>query len=216
MKNTEDMTQVDEALRRGGFKSTKQIAENVGVEHSDVEEHWELFRAEVYELLDAGMASSEIAKTTGSTSRVIAAFRAARTRGLHRHEEEADEAIEVTAGLERDLQIAIRENINQLDPELSIVDGGKERTTAVGRIDITCADKDGSPVVIELKVGRARDAAVGQILGYMGAIADEESRAVRGILIAEEFDNRVIHAARAIQNLTLKSYVMRFSFQDVS
>ena len=72
------------------------------------------------------------------------------------------------------------------------------------------------PVVIELKVGRAKDAAIGQILGYMGALTEEESKTVRGILIAEEFDDRTIYAARFVPNLTLKTYVMVFNFQDIT
>jgi hypothetical protein len=49
---------------------------------------------------------------------------------------------EITFGLERDLQIALRRNIDQLEPGLKIVDGGTERTVEAGRIDITAEDEE--------------------------------------------------------------------------
>jgi len=83
-------------------------------------------------------------------------------------ETEALDAVETTFGLERDLQAALRKNIDQLEPGLSITDGGKEKQVASGRVDITAQDKQGSTVVIELKAGTADRETVGQILGYMG------------------------------------------------
>jgi RecB family endonuclease NucS len=47
-----------------------------------------------------------------------------------------DESFEVTFGLEKDLQAALRGNIEQLEQGLVIVDGGAERTTIAGRLDI--------------------------------------------------------------------------------
>ena len=45
-----------------------------------------------------------------------------------------EEAEEITFGLERDLQSALRANIQQLEPGLRITDEGKERSTEAGRI----------------------------------------------------------------------------------
>jgi hypothetical protein len=55
-------------------------------------------------------------------------------------EEEEIEAAEITFGLERDLQSALRANIQQLETGLKIIDSGKERVTEAGRIDITAMD----------------------------------------------------------------------------
>ena len=63
----------------------------------------------------------------------------------------------ITFGLERDLQEALRDNIEQLEPGLKIIDGGTERTVAAGRIDITAEDKEGNLVVID---GSGRDFVV--------------------------------------------------------
>jgi RecB family endonuclease NucS len=63
------------------------------------------------------------------------------------------DAIDTEFGLERDLQLALRSNINQLEAGLTISDGGKEQIVESGRIDITAKDRDGATVVIELKGG---------------------------------------------------------------
>jgi hypothetical protein len=56
-------------------------------------------------------------------------------------------------GLERDMQAALRVEINQLEPGLTIIDEGVERSVDSGFIDITCRDGSGMTVVIELKAG---------------------------------------------------------------
>jgi len=118
--------------------------------------------------------------------------------------------------LERDLQSALRTNIEQLEPGLSIVDGGKERTTEAGRLDILAEDQDANLVVVELKAGRATSDVIAQILSYMTAIAEEEGRPVRGAIVAGEFTDRVMSAAKAVPNLDLFRYSYLFSFSPVA
>lgn len=130
-------------------------------------------------------------------------------------EEQVEKAEEITFGLERDLQAALRTHIEQLEPGLRIVDEGKERVTDAGRIDITATDSNRNVVIIELKAGIAQPDAVAQILAYMGAIGDSDKAPVRGILVAGNFHKRVILAARAIPNLQLKRYSFQFSFESV-
>ena len=72
-------------------------------------------------------------------------------------------------GLERDLQIALRSNIEQLEPGLTVIDDGVERSVDSGFIDITARDSSGATIVIELKAGVAGQRAVAQILSYMGS-----------------------------------------------
>lgn len=129
--------------------------------------------------------------------------------------EEDDEVIdaeEITFGLERDMQLALRANINQLEIGLKIIDGGRERVTEAGRIDITAEDAKGSIVVIELKAGTATPEAVAQILAYMGTFDSNASQPVRGILVAADFHKKVLLASRAISNLDLKTYSFQFRF----
>ena len=120
-------------------------------------------------------------------------------------------------GLERDLQAALRRAIEQLEPGMEIVDDGAERSVASGFIDITARDAQGAIVVIELKTGIARQGAVAQVLSYMGDIADEEpGQAVRGILVAGDFDKKARSAARVVPNLSLRSYRVSFEFKEAS
>jgi hypothetical protein len=130
-------------------------------------------------------------------------------------EHETAEAAEITFGLERDLQSALRANIEQLESGLKIIDEGKERITDAGRIDITASDASGKIVVIELKAGTATPEVIAQVLAYMGTLAEPDNKAVRGILVAGDFHKRVVLAARAIPNLELKKYSIQFTFGTV-
>jgi SepF-like predicted cell division protein (DUF552 family) len=129
--------------------------------------------------------------------------------------EEVEEAVEITFGLERDLQSALRNNIATLEPNLKLIDGGKERVTEAGRLDITAEDSQGNIVVIELKAGVASPNVIAQVLAYMGAVAETDKKPVRGILVAGDFHKKVIWASRAIPNLELRKYSFQFSFEQV-
>ncbi|MCY4586955.1 MAG: endonuclease NucS [Bryobacterales bacterium] len=119
-------------------------------------------------------------------------------------------------GLERDLQAALRRSIEQLEPGLEIIDDGAERSVGSGFIDITARDLEGAIVVIELKSGTARQAAVAQILSYMGDVADEEpDDSVRGVLVAGDFDRKTRAAARMVPTLSLRSYRINFEFKAI-
>lgn len=131
------------------------------------------------------------------------------------YSEKIEEAEEITFGLERDLQSALRVNIEKLEAGLKIIDEGKERSTQAGRIDITAEDSYGNIVIIELKAGTASPEVVAQILAYMGAISEAEKKPVRGILIAGDFHKRVILASRAVSTLELKKYSFQFKFESV-
>ena len=129
-------------------------------------------------------------------------------------EEEIEEATEITFGIERDLQVNLRQRIEQLEPGLTITDGGGERTVEGGRIDITAEDKEGRPVAVELKAATAKSDSIVQILAYMSSLSEEEHKPVRGILVAGDFHKRALLAARSVPNLELKQYSVSFSFKD--
>jgi len=127
---------------------------------------------------------------------------------------DAVDAMETTFGLERDLQLALRKSVEQLEPGLKITDGDKEQIVDSGRIDITAEDETGTTVIIELKAGTADREAVAQILAYMGDLMSA-GKIVRGILVAGDFPPRTIAAARAVPNLELRKYGFQFSFETV-
>lgn len=114
--------------------------------------------------------------------------------------------------LERDMQVALRRNITSLEPKLRITDDGAERAVDSGLIDITCED-DNSIVVVELKAGKADSRAIAQILGYMGDLQEEDdTKPVRGILVAHDFDKRTKSAASVVPTLSLVKYSVEFKF----
>lgn len=126
-----------------------------------------------------------------------------------------EEEVGQRIGLERDMQAALRIEIDQLEQGLTIIDDGAERSVDSGFIDITARDASGTTVVIELKAGPAGQRAVAQILSYMGDVsAEEESGKVRGILVASNFDAKAKAAARMVPSLILRKYSVRFLFSD--
>ena len=71
-----------------------------------------------------------------------------------------------------------------------------------GVVDIVGRGADGATVVVELKVGEAKDSAIGQIARYMRWHQQHQgAKTVRGILVDSDFPEGVQHAALAIPNL---------------
>lgn len=116
--------------------------------------------------------------------------------------------------MERDLQTALRSSISQLEPGLTVIDGGAERAVPSGRIDILARDSAGATVVIELKAVKAPRDAVAQVLAYMGDLHDEANGRIRGLLIAPDFEPKAVAAARVVPGLKLIRYSFTFSFRD--
>lgn len=116
--------------------------------------------------------------------------------------------------LERDMQIALRRSIGALEDGLTIIDDGIERGVLSGYIDILCRDDAGRLVVVELKAGKADSRVIGQTLGYMGDLLEEEATEnVRGIIVAHDFDQRTKSAAKAVPSLSLYRYSISFVFE---
>ncbi len=134
---------------------------------------------------------------------------------VEENNDEAEEAQELTFGLEKDLQRVLRRNIQTLEQGLTITDGGRERHTAAGFIDITAQDIQGRKVIIELKAPIAKPDVIAQTLAYMQAVQTEDQGEVRGIIIASDFVDRVKLAARQIPNLKLVQYSFQFNFNPV-
>ncbi len=136
-------------------------------------------------------------------------------------ENDGEDSDQVTFGLEKDLEEYISRNLEQIEEGLKIYSGdgknGRQYSTDVGRIDLLAVDKTGSFVVIELKVGKAIDHVIGQILGYMSYIRKNlaNEREVRGIIVADDFDERLKYAVTEIPRLKLKKYLARFEFEDI-
>lgn len=74
----------------------------------------------------------------------------------------------------------------------------REYDTGIGFVDFFGTDKNGMPVLMEVKLN-ASDSAIGQLLGYMHSTKEKNNyEAVRGILVTQDFSNRVRIASRHI------------------
>ena len=129
--------------------------------------------------------------------------------------EEAEQAVEASISLERDIEDQLVYQLDALEEGLTFV--GRQVKCDVGRVDIEGRGADGATVVVELKVGEAKDSAIGQIARYMGWHQQQQSAGtVRGILVASDFPEGVQCAAVAVPNLALRRYRIQLTFEDAS
>ncbi len=131
---------------------------------------------------------------------------------------DVEESLAARISFERDLHDYLASRLEALEPGLTLHDNGIEYQTDAGRIDILAIAADGQSVVVEIKAGKARDSALGQLLGYMGCVSDQGTTKgqVRGILVAAEFDKRVVFACKNLPNIKLLKYKLSFSFSEVT
>ena len=130
-------------------------------------------------------------------------------------EAEVEDSIEASVSLERDLHSYLATRVDEIESGLTLVENGVECQTDAGRIDLLTRDANNHLVVVELKAGRAKDAALGQLLGYIGCLSATEPN-IRGILVASAFDSRVVFAARGLANIKLVRYQLSFNLEEVS
>jgi hypothetical protein len=129
-------------------------------------------------------------------------------------DEAIEASVEASLSLERDLHSYLASRVHEIEAGLSLVENGVEHPTEAGRIDLLAKDANNRLVVVELKAGRAKDSALGQLLGYMGCLSTGETE-VRGILVASNFDSRVVYAARGLPSVKLVKYQLSFDLEEV-
>lgn len=140
----------------------------------------------------------------------------------------ADGAVEdpVAFALEKHLEHFLVQNWAQTelgkDYDIFEEDGemvGQQYPSDTGPMDVLAVKKDKSELlVVELKKGRASDAVVGQVLRYMGYVAQElaePNQTVRGVIIAQEDDQRLKRALAVTPNVTFYRYQVTFKLLKV-
>lgn len=81
---------------------------------------------------------------------------------------------------------------------------GRQYSTPIGRIDLLCQDSTGDYVIIEIKVGEAKDSVFGQILRYIGWVKRNMAQVendVRGIILAGEFPDKARYSRIGLEPL---------------
>lgn len=118
--------------------------------------------------------------------------------------------------LERDMQLAVRRQIENLETGLRIVDNNVERRVNTGEVDIVAKDANDIYVVVELKAGDCPRGALEQLMAYANDVRIEEGvELVRMFLIARSFSNRIIGAASFVPNLKLVTYDFFLKFSSL-
>ena len=89
---------------------------------------------------------------------------------------------------------------------------GVEYSTEVGPIDILAVGANGAYYVIELKLGRGPDAAVGQTLRYIAAVKKTiaQGNPVFGVIIASAITDKLRYAASEVQD---RIFVMQYDLK---
>lgn len=97
-----------------------------------------------------------------------------------------DDTSFVLTGSEADMQRALRQQPELIEPGLCLID--KELPTGVGSVDLFARDASGALVVIELKRGKATHEAVHQLARYVQHVRalQSPSMRVRGLLVAPD------------------------------
>lgn len=90
---------------------------------------------------------------------------------------------------------------------------GVEFQTDVGPIDILATSSTGDFYVFELKLGRGADAALGQILRYMGWVDRHLSNhhKVFGVVLAADISEKLRYAATQVSHVRLLEYDLSFT-----
>jgi endonuclease len=123
---------------------------------------------------------------------------------------------------ERDLQQFLARNLSLIERGLQLYEEegipGIEFPVGGRFVDILALDAQRNFVVVELKVSKAYDRVVGQLLRYMAWVKAnhaEAEQSVRGIIVAREISNDLRLACSQVPNVALYEYKLSVSLSRV-
>ncbi len=121
---------------------------------------------------------------------------------------------------EADLRNVLAANLACIETGLQLYqDGnvsGMEFPISQGRIDILAIDKANNYVVIELKLSRGRNKALGQLLYYMGWVDSNLGKApCRGMIIAKDIPPDLVLAVKRASGVSLFRYRLQVSVEPI-
>ncbi len=123
---------------------------------------------------------------------------------------------------ENDLKNFLAGNLHIIRPSLTVYqDGdisGVEFPVGNRRVDILAIEHEKDFVVIELKVSKGYDKAIGQLLGYMGWIEQnlaEPDQKVKGMIIARNISADLRLATSRVKDVELYEYELSISLNRI-
>ena len=126
---------------------------------------------------------------------------------------------------ERDLQAFLARNLDIIEPGLELFTDEENEDVngfefpAGGRyIDILAKSKTNDLVVIELKVSKAYDRVVGQLMRYMAWIKEniaEDDQNVRGVIISKTISEDLVLATSMVQDVILFEYELNVTLKKI-
>jgi len=123
---------------------------------------------------------------------------------------------------ENDLKNFLANNLHVIRSSLSVYQDGDitgiEFPVGNRRIDILAMEDDSDFVVIELKVSKGYDRALGQLLRYMGWIEQnlaEPGQKVKGMIVARNISEDLRIATSRVSDVELFEYVLSISLNKI-
>jgi hypothetical protein len=124
---------------------------------------------------------------------------------------------EANLTFQKDLRKYLRRDISRLDPGLKLFSGeGFDVSAGEAKIDILATDSKDNLVVVALGGETATISTLNQILNSMTSIKSElGERSIRGLILAKDFGNEIIQAARKADNVSLVKYKVTYDFEVI-
>jgi len=134
--------------------------------------------------------------------------------------EEDDDAAEQRFALEADLRDSLAANLSALEPGLRLYDQngrkGVEFAIEAGLIDILAVDRAEKYVVVELKLSKGRNRALGQLTYYMAWVDGHLGNGpCRGYIVAPEISEELQVAVRRVPGVALARYRITMSIDTL-
>ena len=132
-------------------------------------------------------------------------------------EETIEELEEAKFNRESELSEFLAKNLHTVEPGLRLIQKEYVIPESGRRIDILCEDKDGTPVILELKADRGHERVIGQAAFYQQMVKRLHGASrVRVIIIAREISEELKIGAMALSDVELCEYQLSMSLNRVS
>jgi predicted nuclease of restriction endonuclease-like (RecB) superfamily len=144
-----------------------------------------------------------------------------KSNSIENIEEDDDENLKINNfTYERDLKYSMVTQVGELFPGYKIFGKqgeGIEYTIAGKRIDLLLENTiENELLIIELKAGVADDNVLAQISNYYGLLSKEfPNKKIKGIIIAGEIDDSLIHACSITDKIEVKKYKMKLTLEKI-